>query len=132
MNRSPPGCVRGCMTDALDQALERVGGGLIMIEQFVLPLNSIGGGDDAGRNVYVQAAGGAEGYGIGGAMGLKLGAPSRPVVGLVGDGSVFYADSGLWTAVHHGIPVLYVIPNNRSYGIVANYFGRLRQDEADR
>lgn len=112
------------LTDALDQALERVGGGLIMIEQFVLPLNSIGGGDDAGRNVYVQAAGGAEGYGIGGAMGLKLGAPSRPVVGLIGDGSVFYADSGLWTAAHHGIPVLYVIPNNRSYGIVANYFGR--------
>ncbi len=112
------------LADALDQALERVGGGLIMIEQFVLPLNSIGGGDDAGRNVYVQAAGGAEGYGIGGAMGLKLGAPSRPVVGLIGDGSVFYADSGLWTAAHHGIPVLYVIPNNRSYGIVANYFGR--------
>lgn len=112
------------LADALDQALERVGGGLIMIEQFVLPLNSIGGGDDAGRNVYVQAAGGSEGYGIGGAMGLKLGAPSRPVVGLVGDGSVFYADSGLWTAAHHGIPVLYVVPNNRSYGIVANYFGR--------
>ena len=36
---------------------------------------------------------------------------------------MFYADSGLWTAVHHGIPVLYVIPNNQGYGIVANYFG---------
>ncbi len=45
------------------------------------------------------------------------------MVGLVGDGSLFYADSGLWTTVHHGIPVLYVIPNNQAYGIVANYFG---------
>jgi len=45
------------------------------------------------------------------------------VVGLVGDGSLYYADSGLWTAAHHRIPVLYVIPNNGAYGIVASYFG---------
>jgi len=111
------------LAQALDEALERRGGGLVMIEQFALPLDCLGGTSDAGNNVYVRPAGGSEGYGIGGAAGLKLAAPDRPVVGLVGDGSVFYADSGLWTTVHHAIPVLYVIPNNQSYGIVANFFG---------
>jgi benzoylformate decarboxylase len=54
---------------------------------------------------------------------LKLAAPEKPVVSLVGDGSLYYADSGLWTAAHHSIPVLYVISNNRGYGIVAGAFG---------
>jgi thiamine pyrophosphate-dependent acetolactate synthase large subunit-like protein len=111
------------LAQALDSVLERRGGGLIMIEQFALPLDSLGGSPDAGRNVYIRPAGGSEGYGIGAAAGAKLAAPDRAVVGLVGDGSLFYADSGLWTTVHHGIPVLYVIPNNQAYGIVANYFG---------
>ena len=111
------------LAQALDDALEGIGGGLIMIEQFALPLDTLGGLQDAGNNVYIRPAGGSEGYGIGGAAGVKLAAPDRLVVGLVGDGSLFYADSGLWTTVHHGIPVLYVIPNNQAYGIVANYFG---------
>ena len=111
------------LAQTLDQALERRGGGLIMIEQFALPLDCLEESSGAGHNVYVRPAGGSEGYGIGAAAGLKLAAPDRPVVGLVGDGSLFYADSGLWTTVHHAIPVLYVIPNNQSYGIVANFFG---------
>jgi len=119
-----PGRVRPwVLAQALDAALERLGGGLITIEQFAVPLDTLGGGRDAGSNVYIRPAGGSEGYGVGAAAGAKLAAPDRPVVGLVGDGSLFYADSGLWTTVHHRIPVLYVIPNNQAYGIVANYFG---------
>lgn len=112
------------VADALDKALERRGGGLVMIEQYVVPLDTIGGSDGGGKNTYIRAAGGSEGYGIGGAVGLKLAAPDKPVVGLVGDGSMFYADSGLWTAAHHGVPVLYIISNNQSYGVVASSFGR--------
>ncbi len=112
------------LADTLDNALEQIGGGMVMIEQFAVPLDAIGGTNEAGRNVYVRPAGGSEGYGVGGAIGLKLGAPDRPVVGLVGDGSLFYADAGLWTAAHHRVPVLYVIPNNESYGIVAGAFRR--------
>ena len=110
--------------DALDDALEDAGGGMVMIEQFAVPLEAAREAKDATRNVYVQPAGGSEGYGIGGTIGLKLGAPDRPVVGLVGDGSVYYADSGLWSAAHHRVPVLFVIPNNRAYGIVANSYHR--------
>ena len=112
------------VADVLDKALERRGGGLVMIEQYVVPLDTIGGSDGGGVNVYIRAAGGSEGYGIGGAVGLKLAAPDKPVVGLVGDGSMFYADAGLWTAAHHGVPVLYIISNNQSYGVVASSFGR--------
>ncbi len=120
-----PGQIRPWLVaDALDKALERRGGGLVMIEQFVVPLDIVGGLQGGGRNLYIRAAGGSEGYGVGGAVGLKLAAPEKPVVGLVGDGSMFYADSGLWTAAHHDIPVLYVIANNESYGIVAHHFGR--------
>lgn len=110
--------------DALDDALEDAGGGMVMIEQFAVSLEAAREAKDATRNVYVRPAGGSEGYGIGGTIGLKLGAPDRPVVGLVGDGSVYYADSGLWSAAHHRVAVLFVIPNNRAYGIVANSYQR--------
>jgi benzoylformate decarboxylase len=112
------------VAQVIDAALERLGGGLVMIEQYVVPLGGIGSASQASNNVYIRAAGGSEGYGIGGAIGVKLAAPDKPVVGLVGDGSMYYADSGLWTAAHHNIPILYVISNNQSYGVVAGSFGR--------
>ena len=111
------------LLDALDLALERMGGGLVTTEQFAAPLDCVRDKDAGGANTYIRPAGGSEGYGIGAPVGAKLAAPDKPVVGLVGDGSMYYADSGLWTAVHHGIPVLYVIANNGAYGIVADFFG---------
>ena len=59
---------------------------------------------------------------MGAPIGTKLGASDQPVIGLVGDGSVYYSDSALWTAAHHKIPVLYVIANNGTYVIVAGQF----------
>ena len=35
---------------------------------------------------------------------------------------MYYSDSAFWSAAHHQIPVLYVVPNNSSYGIVAGAF----------
>lgn len=120
-----PGTIRPfVVAEVIDAALERLGGGLVMIEQYVVPVGNIGLESQASNNVYIPAAGGSEGYGIGGAIGVKLAAPDKPVIGLVGDGSMYYADSGLWTAAHHNIPVLYVISNNQSYGVVAGSFGR--------
>lgn len=110
------------LADQMDQALARVGGGHVMVEQYAVTLDGVSAPDP--RNVYLRAAGGSEGYGIGGTVGVKLAAPDQPVVGLVGDGSMFYADSGIWTAVHHRIPLLYVISNNQSYGIVSGAFSR--------
>ena len=117
--------VRGwVLADALDAAMEKQGGGLITMEQFAVPVDVVGGDDGAGNNEYLSPAGGSEGYGVGAAVGAKLGAPDKPVAGLVGDGSLYYADSALWTSAHHHVPVLYVISNNESYGIVADSFQR--------
>ncbi len=119
-----PGKVRPyVLADALDRTLEGVGGGLVTIEQFAVPLDILENTGHAGNNEYIRPAGGSEGYGMGAAIGAKLGAPEKPVVGLVGDGSLYYSDSALWTAASHGIPVLYIIPNNGAYGIVAGAFG---------
>ena len=111
------------LSDALDKALERIGGGLVTIEQFAVAQDILENTGDAGNNEYIRPAGGSEGYGMGAAIGAKLGAPGKPVVGLVGDGSLYYSDSALWTAASHSIPVLYVISNNGAYGIVAGAFG---------
>ena len=110
------------LLDAMDSALEQAGGGFITTEQFAVPLECVNAKEDGGSVIYVRPAGGSEGYGMGAPLGAKLAAPDLPVIGLVGDGSVYYADSAFWSAAHHRIPVLYVIPNNGSYGIVAGAF----------
>ena len=110
------------LADALDRTLEKFGGGLVTIEQFAVAQDILENTGDAGNNEYIRPAGGSEGYGMGAAIGTKLGSPDKPVVGLVGDGSLYYSDSALWTAASHSIPVLYVISNNGAYGIVASSF----------
>ena len=62
--------------------------------------------------------GGAIGWGMGGALGVKLANPDRPVVAVVGDGSSMMTVQALWTAANENIPVVYVICNNRSYRIL--------------
>lgn len=112
------------LLEAIDSGLERLGGGLITTETFAVPMECIPEKPDGGKVTYIRPAGGSEGFGMGAPMGAKLAAPDKPVVGLVGDGSVYYSDSALWSAVHHGIPVLYAIANNGTYGIVAGAFDR--------
>ena len=119
-----PGKVRlYVLADALNKTLEKFGGGLVTIEQFAVSQDNLENTGDAGNNEYIRPAGGSEGYGMGAAIGAKLGASEKPVVGLVGDGSLYYSDSALWTAAGHGIPVLYIISNNVAYGIIAGAFG---------
>ena len=62
--------------------------------------------------------GGALGWGMGGALGLKLANPDKPVVGIVGDGSSMMTVQALWTAATYNIPVVYVICNNRAYRVL--------------
>jgi len=61
--------------------------------------------------------GAAVGSGPGIAVGAALAArgSGRPVVAIIGDGELLAAPTALWTAAHHGIPVLFVIVNNQSY-----------------
>jgi benzoylformate decarboxylase len=61
---------------------------------------------------------GAIGWGMGAALGVKVAQPHRPVVAVVGDGSAMMTVQALWTAANYGIPVVYLVCNNRSYRIL--------------
>ena len=65
-------------------------------------------------SLYGEEAGGL-GWGLPAAIGLQLGDPSRRVVALLGDGSMQYTVSGLWTAAQHNIPVVFVVARNGEY-----------------
>ncbi|WP_024285486.1 thiamine pyrophosphate-dependent enzyme [Cellulomonas sp. KRMCY2] len=67
---------------------------------------------------FVSAAMGGLGFGLPAAVGLRMGAPSRPVVAVLGDGSTLYAIQGLWSAAHYGIGLLAVVLSNGRYAIM--------------
>ena len=62
--------------------------------------------------------GGALGWAMPGAVGIKLAQPDRPVVAVVGDGASLYSIQALWTAVRYKLPVVWVICNNRAYKVL--------------
>jgi acetolactate synthase I/II/III large subunit len=89
------------------------------------------GGDSQFRNFwpqklwpmtkFYQFAGGAGGGGVGYCAPAAVGAAlahrehGRLVVNLQGDGDMMCCAGSLWTAVHHKIPLLTVMHNNRAY-----------------
>jgi thiamine pyrophosphate-dependent acetolactate synthase large subunit-like protein len=75
------------------------------------------------------AASGHMGYGIAGALGVKLARPECPVISFLQDGSFYYGEAGaaLWTASHYGIPVLFITLNDRAYGAITRGLARYRR-----
>jgi len=69
---------------------------------------------------YASASGGL-GFALPAAVGIKLADPDRPVVCLVGDGSVMYTVQSLWTAARHGLAITVVVVGNGSYAILASF-----------
>lgn len=67
---------------------------------------------------FVSAAAGGLGFGLPAAIGLKMGAPSRPVVAVLGDGSSLYGIQGLWSAAHYRTGVLFLVMSNGGYAIM--------------
>jgi len=59
--------------------------------------------------------GGSIGWGLPGALGVKLGLPDKKVVAVVGDGCAAWSIQSLWTAARYRIPVAFVITNNATY-----------------
>lgn len=75
------------------------------------------------KDGFFTCASGGLGHGLPAAIGVALGKPGRRVIALIGDGSAMYAIQGLWTAVNLGLPISFVILNNRRYEALVN-FGR--------
>jgi acetolactate synthase-1/2/3 large subunit len=72
--------------------------------------------DRAGRFLG-HSGGGGMGYGSGAMVGGSLAARDRGefAVGIIGDGDLMFAPGAIWTAVHHEVPMLVVVNNNRTY-----------------
>lgn len=67
---------------------------------------------------YHTTAAGALGWGMGAAVGIKLGRPDRDVVAVLGDGVFQFGIQALWTAVDQGTDVTFLVVNNRAYAAV--------------
>ncbi|MEK6278332.1 MAG: benzoylformate decarboxylase [Actinomycetota bacterium] len=77
---------------------------------------------------YFFAAGGGLGFGLAAAVGVQLAQPDRPVVCVIGEGSVQYAVSAFWSAVAHQAPVTFLVLRNEEYAIL-KWFATFEQVE---
>ncbi len=75
---------------------------------------------------YYFSAGGGLGFGLPAAVGVQLAQPSRPVVCVVGEGSVQYAVTAFWSAVAHDAPVTFLVLRNSEYAIL-KWFAEVEQ-----
>lgn len=67
---------------------------------------------------FLSAAMGGLGFAVPAAIGVRMGAPERPVVAVVGDGSSLYQIQALWTAAHYGVGVLVIVLANGGYAVM--------------
>jgi benzoylformate decarboxylase len=67
---------------------------------------------------FVSGANGGLGFGLSGAIGLRMGLPDRPVVGVIGDGASMYAIQSLWSAAQYGVGVLLIVMANGRYAVM--------------
>jgi benzoylformate decarboxylase len=67
---------------------------------------------------YYFSAGGGLGFGLAASIGVQLAQPDRPVVCVIGEGSVQYAVSAFWSAVAYQVPVTFLVVRNEEYAIL--------------
>lgn len=67
---------------------------------------------------FVAVANGALGFGLAGAVGLRMALPNRPVLALLGDGSSMYSVQALWSAAHYGVGLVFVVIGNGRYAVM--------------
>jgi benzoylformate decarboxylase len=77
---------------------------------------------------FLSAAMGGLGFALGGATGVRMALPERPVVAVVGDGSSIYGIQALWSAAHYGVGVLFVILSNGGYAIMDRLAERVERE----
>ena len=74
---------------------------------------------------FFATASGGIGWAVPAAVGVALGdrdrGVTRPVIGLIGDGSSQYSVQALWTAAQHKLPIVYVVMRNEEYSILKSF-----------
>ena len=86
-------------------------------------------------NTFISSGGmGTMGFGVGAALGAKIGAPDDAVILVTGDGSFRMNHNEMLTASKYNIPMLVVVFNNNSLGMVRQWqglFNEQRYSETD-
>ncbi|MGP6172452.1 benzoylformate decarboxylase [Microbacterium sp. A196] len=71
---------------------------------------------------YFAMASGALGWDLPAAVGIALAerdlARNRPVLAIIGDGSMQYSPQAIYTAAQHDLPLVVLVPTNQEYGIL--------------
>jgi benzoylformate decarboxylase len=67
---------------------------------------------------FLATANGALGFGLAGAVGLRMALPDRPVLAVLGDGSAMYTIQALWTAARYRVGVALVVLANGRYAVM--------------
>jgi acetolactate synthase-1/2/3 large subunit len=69
---------------------------------------------------YFSSGGSSLGFGLGAALGVKLAAPEKKVICLVGDGSFIFGcpTPAFWVSNAYGLPFLCIVFNNQGYNAV--------------
>ena len=74
---------------------------------------------------FFATASGGIGWGVPAAVGVALEdrdrGVTRPVIGLIGDGSSQYSVQAFWTAAQHKLPIVYVVMRNNEYSILKSF-----------
>jgi benzoylformate decarboxylase len=81
---------------------------------------------------YFVSSSGSLGWGMGAALGVRLGLPHRHVAAVLGDGVFQFGIQALWTAAYYRIPVTYVVLNNQRYAAVGAALRRFGGRAVDR
>ena len=75
---------------------------------------------------YYFSAGGGLGFGLAASVGVQLAQPDRPVVCVIGEGSVQYAITAFWSAAAYDVPVTFLVLRNDEYAIL-KWFAEVEQ-----
>jgi acetolactate synthase-1/2/3 large subunit len=90
----------------------------MIVTEVVLPLGLLKASEPG--TYFGNSPAGGLGWGLGCALGLKLGAPERRVICILGDGTYMFGNPtpAHFVAAAMGLPTLTVILNNRMWGAV--------------
>ena len=103
---------------ALSRAIDRIKGDAVLINELGVQIDHLN--LTAPSSYFQQSAAGGLGWGLGAALGVKLAAPDRFVIAVIGDGSYMFGNPtpAHYMARAYELPVLFVVNNNGGWGSV--------------
>jgi acetolactate synthase I/II/III large subunit len=110
---------------ALTRAIDWIKGDAVIINELGVQIDHLN--MTTMGTYFQQSAAGGLGWGLGAALGIKLAAPDRFVIAVVGDGSYMFGNPtpAHYIARAHDLPVLFVVTNNRGWASVRNETGSM-------